>query len=379
MATPPALTVPHPVRLIFTGGFLGAGKTTSLAALARLLLARGQKVGIVTNDQSPNLADTVIVREMLGKLGVPVEEVVEGCFCCHFDQLVAQMDKVLASGARVLLGEPVGSCTDFVAAVANPIRLHYGDSFHFAPLSALVDPARVRELLLGENQTLLPAEVSYLFRKQLEEADLIVLNKVDTLVPDEEARLLAALQAAYPAKRVLAVSAREGRGVEEWLDLLLSEGSWARSVIAEIDYDTYAEAEAGLGWLNAAVMLSADQPWSPAELLKTLGRGLQKAFRDQGAEIGHLKFVLTAGDQAQWGNLTALSGEPWVNSPALPPLTEAKLVVNARVSLLPAVLEAVVRQELAALAPVRAEVRDLACFQPAYPNPPYLLRETPAQ
>jgi hypothetical protein len=125
MKTPKALSVSKPVKLIFAGGFLGSGKTTALAALARMLIRRGQRVGIITNDQSANLVDTVIVRQMLSDLGVPVEEVVEGCFCCKFDQLISQMEKILDHRPDVLMGEPVGSCTDFVAAVANPIKIHY--------------------------------------------------------------------------------------------------------------------------------------------------------------------------------------------------------------------------------------------------------------
>ena len=38
-----------PVTLI--AGFLGAGKTTALAAVARKLIADGKRVGIITNDQ----------------------------------------------------------------------------------------------------------------------------------------------------------------------------------------------------------------------------------------------------------------------------------------------------------------------------------------
>jgi G3E family GTPase len=88
MHRPKPLDVAKPVKLIFVGGFLGSGKTTALGALARDIIRKGLRVGIVTNDQSGNLADTVIVQQMLAALNVPVEEVVEGCFCCKFDDLI---------------------------------------------------------------------------------------------------------------------------------------------------------------------------------------------------------------------------------------------------------------------------------------------------
>ncbi len=40
------------LRFILIGGFLGAGKTTTLARLARHYAGRGQRVSLVTNDQA---------------------------------------------------------------------------------------------------------------------------------------------------------------------------------------------------------------------------------------------------------------------------------------------------------------------------------------
>ena len=64
-------------KLMIVGGFLGAGKTTSILALARNLAKSGYKVGIVTNDQGSHLVDT----EYLHSQGFPVLEVTGGCFC----------------------------------------------------------------------------------------------------------------------------------------------------------------------------------------------------------------------------------------------------------------------------------------------------------
>ena len=148
MTTTRKLFVKKPVKLIFAGGFLGSGKTTALAALAKRLIERGMRVGFITNDQSENLVDTIVVKQMLTDLGVPVEEVVKGCFCCKFDELIEHVEKILTHDPDVLMGEPVGSCTDFVAAVANPIKIQYRDAFRFAPFSIMVDPDRVRSLIL---------------------------------------------------------------------------------------------------------------------------------------------------------------------------------------------------------------------------------------
>lgn len=378
MEAPRRISPRKPVKLIFAGGFLGSGKTTALAALAKRLIGRGLRVGFITNDQTDNLVDTAIVKEMLSQLGVPVEEVVKGCFCCKFEELIEGVEKVLAHNPDLIMGEPVGSCTDFVAAVANPIKIHYKDAFSFAPFSIMADPDRVRELLLGEKETLFPEEVGYLFRKQLEEADVILLNKIDLLSRSEAERLKEALQNGFPDRQVMAVSAKEGHGVDTWLDLLLSGRPGANSVLRELDYDRYATAEAVLGWLNAAVKLAGRQFFEPGRFLYRLAEGMKEEFKKRDAEIGHLKFVLTSSGKAVWANVTHLAAKPSLGGESLPEATGGTLIVNARVRITPEELERIVRRRLEATAGengLHAEVLNLQCFSPAYPQPPYVIRE----
>ena len=378
MTTASKLSPSKPVRLIFTGGFLGSGKTTALAALAKQLIKRGLRVGFITNDQSENLVDTIIVRQMLADLDVPVEEVVQGCFCCKFDELIEHVERILAHDPDVLMGEPVGSCTDFVAAVANPIKIQYRDAFRFAPFSILVDPERVRSLILNETNTNFPQDVAYLFGKQLEEADTIVLNKIDLLTDEETKRLLAAIADRYPGKKRMAVSARKGTGMEKWLDDLISNRPGTNTVLSQIDYDRYAAAEAVLGWLNAAVKLQAGEPFDAARFLILLATELRDRFKIENGEIGHLKFVFTSGGRSIWANLTQLTAEPLIGGDKIDGLTTGTLIINARVSLNPEDLEAMVRSTLTNLAEemaVHSEIDDLQCFSPAYPNPPHIIRE----
>lgn len=370
--------VEKPVRLMFAGGFLGSGKTTALAAIAKRLIQRGMRVGIITNDQTENLVDTVIIKQMLNELNVPVEEVVEGCFCCKFDELISHMEKILTHEPDVLLGEPVGSCTDFVAAVANPIKINYKDVFRFAPFSILVDPERLREMLLGEAETIFPEEVAYLFGKQLEEADIIVLNKIDLLTKKEKERLLAAIKERFPEKDAISVSAKNGHGMNEWLDTLLSGQPGANTVLRQIDYDRYAAAEAVLGWLNAAIKIISIKAFNAQALALHLAQDLQKAFKIKDGEIGHLKFVMTQAGKAMWTNITHLTAEPVISGDPLGEISRVSLILNARVRMEPDELENIVRESLSKTFKengMQYEIEELQCFSPAYPEPPYLIRE----
>jgi hypothetical protein len=147
--------------------------------------------------------------------------------------------------------------------------------------------------------------------------------------------------------------------------------------LAQIDYDRYARAEAVLGWLNAAVRISGPQPFQPGDLLEGMIHRIRTALRARKAGIGHLKLALTSQGQTMWANLTGLNAEASLGDNRLPPVATATLLVNARVQVTPEELEAHVRAALAAVAAemgIGAEVLDLQCFSPAYPDPPYLTR-----
>lgn len=130
------------VLIACVGGFLGAGKTTALASAARELISRRLKVGIITNDQGEQLIDTLVMRAH----GLATEEIVGGCFCCKFDELVEHAEQILDQGCPdVILAEAVGSCTDLSATVYQPLRKYYASRFDLAPLSILVEPARIQD------------------------------------------------------------------------------------------------------------------------------------------------------------------------------------------------------------------------------------------
>src|SRR5262245_30202273 len=135
------------IRFIMIGGFLGAGKTTTLGRLARFYMNRGQKVGLITNDQAEDLVDTHTLREQ----GFPVEEVAGACFCCKFDDLLNKVG-VLENAQRpdVVLAEPVGSCTDLIATVVQPLKDLYGARFTVAPYPALFKPSHGLKILKKE-------------------------------------------------------------------------------------------------------------------------------------------------------------------------------------------------------------------------------------
>src|ERR1044071_1087120 len=182
-------------RYIMIGGFLGAGKTTAVGKLARKLTDEGLRVGLITNDQGRNLVDTTMLRSQ----GFATEEIPGGCFCCRFNSLVDAAQKLTASTRPdVFIAEPVGSCTDLAATVTYPLRRMYQDNFTVAPISVLVDPVRAQRVFgLAEGGSF-SEKVLYIYQKQIEEADIVVISKSDLLDAAPLKALRQAIISKYP-------------------------------------------------------------------------------------------------------------------------------------------------------------------------------------
>jgi G3E family GTPase len=316
-------------RYIMVGGFLGAGKTTAMLRLGEQLAARGVRVGLVTNDQSSGLADTTL----LSAAGFSVEEITGGCFCCRFGSLMEAAERLTTRTAPdVFLAEPVGSCTDLKATVAYPLRRMYGENFTVAPFSVLVDPARALRVLGVEAGRPFSSKVLYVYEKQLEEADFIVINKIDTLDRRRAAALRATLEEKYPRAGIFEISALTGDGVAPWLDeLVASEDKTTANL--EIDYDEYASGEALLGWVNLTARVSGPS-FDGNRWLAALVAGVQTRLQSLSIEIAHLKMTLTPADDG--GRDLAVVNAVSSGAPASAPfalqdaIDAAELIVNLR-------------------------------------------------
>lgn len=324
-------------RYIMVGGFLGAGKTTAVAKLARHLHDQGLRVGLITNDQGNELVDTAMLRSQ----GFATEEISGGCFCCRFQSLTEAAGK-LASSQRpdVFIAEPVGSCTDLVATVSYPLRRIYGNQYSIAPLSVLVDPVRARRVLGLEEGGRFSDKVAYIYRKQLEEADVVVINKMDLVDGASREELRAALAREFAQAEILEMCARDGRGMEAWFERLAGGEQSARAVM-EVDYALYGEGEALLGWLNATVRMRAEGELDGNDLLRSLAANLQAGLSSRGAEIAHLKMTLdpreALGELAVI-NLVRNDYVPELSQELEDPVRAGQLIVNLRAEADPEVL-----------------------------------------
>jgi MIP family channel proteins len=354
-------------RLILVGGFLGAGKTTLLARAAALLLEQKKRVALITNDQAADLVDTALLRQAQ----FHVQEIAGGCFCCRFGQLIDTAEQLVAEWSPdIIMGEPVGSCTDLSATVLQPIKDLYGEAYDLAPLSVLVDPERLWEILDPQRPSPLHPSARYILGKQAEEADVLVLNKSDLLSPAELVDLVTRTREVFSSKPLHIISALTGEGVAGWLEAVLGEGR-VGTRIAEVDYEVYAEGEAVLGWLNAAATVTATTEVDWREWALGLLDRLQHAAVGHQAEIAHVKLSLTAPSGQYVANLTSTTGTPTLRGRIDGAPRVVALVLNARVEMAPEALQTLVEEALKASAGEGLTVRvdTIRSLSPGRPTP----------
>jgi hypothetical protein len=256
----------------------------------------------------------------------------------------------------------------------------YGDNYTVAPFSVLLDPVRALRVLGVEEGRAFSPKVHYVYEKQLEEADIIAINKIDAVSPERVTRLRRALEERYPRAAIYAVSARTGAGLDAWFSRIVSSDDTASANI-DIDYDTYAEGEALLGWINCTANLSG-APIDGNAWLMCLATDLQRRLDTRGIEIAHLKMTLSPdeGDDLGVVNVVSTSAPPAAPFLLQAPVTASELVINLRGEGDPDMLRLATMEALtarAAGAGLRTNITHAEHFRPGRPVPTHRVVMTP--
>jgi G3E family GTPase len=353
-------------KMFFVGGFLGAGKTTAIHALAKLFAEKGLRAAAITNDQAVGLVDT----SFLAGAGIPAEEVAGSCFCCNFEGLSSAIHHIISRAApNVILAEPVGSCTDIVATVIRPMRSLLKDKVEVQAYSVLVEPDRWDEI----SQPDTPWSIKYLFDKQIQEADFIIITKLDTLSTERRAKLMEEVTALCPESRVIGISAREGVGLEEWSESVQSTPPQERW-LKEIDYQRYADAEAEMGWLNGELSLTLSSPHDGMMISWWMGQSLAQGVANRNGRIGHLKLLTVGKSGSAKIGVTQIGERPVAEGAFTSPVSSLNLTINIRATLSPGDLSAIVTEMVAQLKKTYeadVDVSAINAFRPGAPKPTY--------
>ncbi len=344
---------PNTPVMIFVGGFLGSGKTTLILKAAEMLAKRGTRVAFISNDQDGGLVDT---RHAVAQ-GIPTREIAGGCFCCRFSDLLDASDTLKAYDPDVVFAEPVGSCTDLSATILQPLKAYQRESYRLSPLTVLIDPITAEKAHRGE----LSDDIEFLFRNQLNEADLVCLSKQDTLADS--------ISLPFPVD--FSLSAKTGFGMEEWLTEVLEGRRVVGARLLEIDYKRYAEAEAALGWVNLHAEIQSSKPLSPAALCGPVLDRLKNSLNEERVLIAHLKVFDQGSSGWVKASISTGSEEPTAEGDLLAdPVSDHELAVNLRAIADPDRLRVLVERAIGEL-PGTVRILHLGAFRPSEPRPEF--------
>jgi G3E family GTPase len=362
------------VKFIALSGFLGAGKTTTMITAAEQLRAAGRRVVVIANDQGLNLVDTAMAGRNISGAG----EVTTGCFCCRFDDLVSVTRRLVEQeGADTVIAESVGSCTDLTATVVRPLRQFYGEEFQLAPLTTVVDPVRYARFESGWARGEPDTDLAYLYRKQLQDGDIIAVNKIDLLDPPDRNRVVEDIRRRFPHAEVVTCAAARGE-LRELRDTW--EGDYTeRGRDLDIDYARYGVAEAKLAWLNRTYGIAApDHGFTTVAWVSALLERIAETCHQNSHVIGHVKVMVTnsAGEVVK-ASVVDEAGAVSFDERGGTGVDGLQATLNARVLCEPADLDRMADEAVAAADAAsgsRSTAEDTSSFKPGQPMPTHRLR-----
>lgn len=341
-------------------GFLGSGKTTAIQQACAALLQQGKSVGVITNDQGMHLVD----GDFFNSLHIPGRQVKQGCFCCNYNDLDASITSLIEEhNPSVIFAEAVGSCTDIVATVLKPLLQFRPEAT--VTVSTFTD-IRLLKMIL-EDAASFDKSVSYIYKKQLEEASLGVINKKDLVDAAAAEFVTKLMNKKYPGKKLLFQNSLDQQNIFEWLHRL-EQGAENSLTSLDINYDIYAAGEAMLAWFDQSIEIFSAS-YNAVECALAIVNNIHKRILEQAIPIGHIKFLLN--------NQTRISFTNAAHAPAAIPIypaSVAKLLINIRVQASPGSITSIVDKAFADVEQAlncKIISNSVASFQPGYPTPVY--------
>ncbi len=316
-------------------GFLGSGKTTAIIAAAKEMIQAGKKVGIVTNDKGQFQVDTAFFQSN----NIATRQVTGGCFRCSFSEFEDKISQLQESTfPDVIFAESVGSCVDLVNTIFSPLQQNDKLNLDKMTFSVFVD---IRLFQRWVHNITLPfsERIIYLFRKQIEEGEFLILNKSDLLSRDEQKDVLSIAARKFPEKEIFLQNSLDQSGVQPWLNGLIHQQPVKAQPGFLVDYPMYKGGEKEMAWFDQKFVINSLTPeaFKPAliKLITLLLASLQK----EEVFIGHIKLFLSSAEGGtkisfttadfleQPGSLKWQHSVPEVSS------TSLNVMLNARVAM----------------------------------------------
>ena len=266
-------------------GFLGSGKTTTMMALTKYHTAHQGKAAMISNDlgHGVSLADDRFARLS----GCSASQITDDCICYVNEQLADRLNGYYDEGCELVVSDIPGFGVGALEHVYHGLAEKFPGQFELAPFTVLVEPKTVELLRSGQG-----GDQEYLYNTQLVEADLIVLNKCDLLDKAGREADVVWLREHYPEAEIIAISARNGEGLEE-LSQALTRGQ-ASMRRPDIGYGgeafQHAMGKISEYYIQYRAVVCCNDFDGNAYLLD-MARAVQDGIREAGQLIPHLKLL----------------------------------------------------------------------------------------
>jgi G3E family GTPase len=358
------------MKIHLVGGFLGSGKTTAIANASKILTDSGVITSVITNDQGNHLVDSRFIKQT----GIPVAEVTGGCFCCNYNQLDSQIISLINDyNPSEIFAEFVGSCTDLIATVLKPLLEYRQSEIEQVTFSSFVD-AQLLLMHLQGNTLPFGMETNYIWEKQLEESEILIVNKIDLLSDKELESLEALLKDLSLSKQILFQNSLNKDSVTKWVELLSKQQEKEHKVI-DVDYVKYGTGEANLAWLDEEIEIISTNN-SAVELAYGFIQKLSDDIAQKKLPVGHMKFYLSYNNQSIKVSYTTILDQTKQKQLFFEKSGSVDLLVNARIQTTPDELRKILYDnlnKLKSLDGVTINEKFLSYFQPGFPNPTHRL------
>ncbi len=298
------------------GGFLGSGKTTTIINMGKYLAEKGKKVAIIVNE----IGEVGIDGDVIKRFGFDTKKITSGCICCSLKVGLQITVTLLAKEYKhdILMIEPTGMA--FPHVIRDEIKLmNLGEQITIAPLITLIDGSKFKNLM---------KEVKGFAMRQIIDAEILVINKVDLIEPIRIPILEASVQQINPKARVVLLSGKDmGKRFEDFMRIALPdiEEKSAKTpepiAVKKPELPSSHETEnsiesSGVGSYSVEFAVENENLSNEAarelitELMTTLKTKVLKLNPEFG---GHIKLFLDTGSETVKQSVTIYCEEPQEN------------------------------------------------------------------
>ncbi|WP_088104098.1 CobW family GTP-binding protein [Halalkalibacter urbisdiaboli] len=169
--------------IFILSGFLGSGKSTLLAKLLEFEKQQGRHVGVIMNEMGQVSIDSEAIPS-----DVPLKELLNGCICCHLQGDLSLQLKALTEEYELdaIYIESTGAAhlIEVVDACTHPLLIN---TIEIKGIITLVNAQQWRDGRMS-------IKLKKLLQEQIKYANIIILNKLDTIEEGEADSLLTRIR-----------------------------------------------------------------------------------------------------------------------------------------------------------------------------------------